>query len=175
MDENTPDWLVKATEETDAMVRRVMPIVRATQRYAEDLRAAQAGAGTSLPSGRDLARAMGAGMREFLAVLHQRDVVVYAAPATAFASVPIPMVFVMDGDVVGADDREAPPVALTDVGMPLDAKTVFLAIVWVFALLLPLKIGQLSPDIQTVIRDYLLTVGNALIITWRVQDSRRHD
>ena len=63
----------------------------------------------------------------------------------------------------------------SDIGVPLDAKTVFLAILWVFAILLPLKIGLLSPDVQTIIRDYLVTVGTALIIHWRVTDSRKHD
>ena len=62
-----------------------------------------------------------------------------------------------------------------DVGMPLDAKTVFLATLWVFAILLPLKIGQLSPDVQTIIRDFVGTISLALIIHWRVQDSRKRD
>jgi hypothetical protein len=40
---------------------------------------------------------------------------------------------------------------------------------------LPLKIGQLPPDVQIIIRDYLATVGLALIIHWRVSDSQKHD
>ncbi len=59
--------------------------------------------------------------------------------------------------------------------MPLDAKTIFLAILWVLAILLPLKIGQLPLEVQTIVRDYLATVGLALIIHWRVSDSRKQD
>jgi hypothetical protein len=63
----------------------------------------------------------------------------------------------------------------SDPGMPLDAKTVFLAVLWVCTILLPLKIGLLPPDVQAIIRDYLVTVGLVLIIHWRVSDSRKHD
>lgn len=62
-----------------------------------------------------------------------------------------------------------------EVAVPPDAKTVFLAILWVFAILLPLKIGLLPLDVHTIIRDYLVTVGTALVIHWRVSDSRKHD
>jgi hypothetical protein len=221
-----PDWLVKAAEETDAMVRKVMPIVRAAQQtvdvahaaqqfaedaqaaqrytedlrsaqqfaeeiraahqYLEDLRAAQAAARSwLLPArpwllpGRELVLAMDTGMREFLAAVYQqRSVLVHAGAATAVASAPPVSVLVGDGDGARADDREASPVGVSgpsDVGVPLDAKTVFLALLWVFAILLPLKIGLLPPDDQTIIRDYLVTIGTALVIHWRVQDSRKRD
>ena len=90
--DDVPDWLVKAAEETDAMVRKVMPIVQAAQatvdvarpsqqfaedtqaaqRYTEDLRAAQAAAGPSLLFGREVALAMDAGMRELFAAVSQQ-------------------------------------------------------------------------------------------------------
>jgi hypothetical protein len=61
------------------------------------------------------------------------------------------------------------------VAVPLDAKTVFLVVLWVCTILLPLKIGLLPLDVQAIIRDYLVAVGLALIIHWRVSDSRKHD
>jgi hypothetical protein len=63
----------------------------------------------------------------------------------------------------------------TEVTMPLDAKTIFLTILWVLAILLPLKVGQLPPEVQASISNYLATVGLALIIHWRVSDSRKRD
>jgi len=59
--------------------------------------------------------------------------------------------------------------------VPLDAKTIFLAILWLLAIALPLDIGQLPLEAQIIIRDYLATIGLALIIHWRVSDSRRQD
>ena len=90
--DDVPDWLVKAAEETDAMVRKVMPIVQAAQatvdvarasqqfaedaqaaqRYMEDFRAAQAAAGPSLLFGREVALVMDAGMRELFAAVSQQ-------------------------------------------------------------------------------------------------------
>ena len=173
---DVPDWLLKAAQETDALIRKVIPIVRAAEQYVDEARAAQAAAGPSLLSGREVALAMDAGMRElFAAVYQQRSVVVHGLVATAIGSAPAPTVVVRDGDVIRADDREVGLLSQSDIGVPLDAKTVFLAILWVFAILLPLKIGLLSPDVQTIIRDYLVTVGTALIIHWRVTDSRKHD
>ena len=166
VDENVPDWLLKATDETDAIVRKVMPIVRAAQQYVEDARAAEAGAGPSLLSGRQLALAMEAGMREFFAIVRQRDVVVHLPTAKVIVSA-LPVSGVIgDADVAVADDRKTSPV-------PLDAKTVFLALLWVFTILLPLKIGQLPPHVQAIIRDFLTTVNFALMIHWRVSDSRK--
>jgi hypothetical protein len=36
-------------------------------------------------------------------------------------------------------------------------------------------IGELPPEVQTIIRDFLVTIGTALIIHWRVQDGRKRD
>jgi hypothetical protein len=74
VNENAPDWLVKAAEETDAMVRKVMPIVRAAQETVDNARAALASAGLSPAARRDLdlALAMEAGLREFLGAARAR-------------------------------------------------------------------------------------------------------
>lgn len=215
-----PDWLVKAAEETNAMVREVMPIVRAaqetmdvaraaqqfaedaqaaqlytdalrsaerfardaraTQRYLEDLRAAQAAAGPSLLPGHEVALAMDAGMRELFATVSQQ-----LEHRTAYSGFKgymnftgtvalAPMGVAGAGEVGTATDtlaaRDDSP---TDVGMPLDAKTVLLAIMWVMALLLPVAILLMSPEVQTVIVNFLVAIGTALIIHWRVQDGRK--
>jgi hypothetical protein len=175
MDENTPDWLLKAAQETDALIRKVLVIVRAAQQHVDEARADQAAAGPSLLSGHEVALAMDAGMRElFAAVRGRRNVSILAAVATAHASALA--VSVAIGETGAATDTlTVQKEAQTDVGMPLDAKTVFLAIVWVFAILLPLKIGELPPEVQTIIRDFLVTIGTALIIHWRLQDGRKRD
>ena len=62
----------------------------------------------------------------------------------------------------------------TDIGMPLDAKTVFLAILWLFTFVLPPVVVLMLPaEAQAIIAGYVAAVGNALIITWRVNDSRK--
>jgi len=174
MNENdAPDWLLKAAQETDALIRKVIPIVRAAQGAVDDARAAQAAAGRSLSPGLELAVAMDAGMRELLAAARQQRSVLIHVP-TLTVGVGFPPVSVVVSDTgVATDTLSVRDGSSTDVGMPLDAKTVFLAILWVFAILLPLKIGLLSPDVQTIIRDYLVTVGTTLVIHWRVQDSRK--
>jgi hypothetical protein len=158
------------------MVRKVMPIVRAAQRYAEEARAAQAAAGPSLSPGLELAVAMDAGMSElFAAIRGQRNAVVHAPTLTVGVSFPPVSVVVSDTgmatDTATVTMRGDSP---ADVGMPLDAKTVFLAILWVMALLLPVAILLLSPEAQTIIMDFLVSIGTALIIHWRVTDSRKH-
>lgn len=175
---DAPDWLLKLAQQIDALIREGMPIVRAAQRYVEEARAAQAAAGPSLLSGREAALAMDAGMHELLAAVRQQSEhrAGYSNIVGSLGLAPMGMAGVAEvsvttdtASVAVVDDSPA------DVGMPLDAKTVFLAILWVFAILLPLKIGLLSPDVQAIIRDYLVTVGTALIIHWRVTDSRKHD
>lgn len=152
---------------------------RAAQQYLEDLRVAQAAAGPWPLPGRELMLAMEAGMRELLVAVRLRNVLVDAAAITGTGSIALPKMAMggagevsVTADTATVTVRDDSP---TDIGMPLDAKTVFLAMLWVFAILLPLKIGLLSPDVQTIIRDYLVTVGTALVIHWRVQDSRKHD
>jgi hypothetical protein len=184
MDENKiPEWLLRAAEQTDALVQN---LVRATQQYVEEARAAQVVAGLSLLSGSDLTLAMDAGMHELFAAVRRQaehrtahgSFAGYAsstASVTGFGSVALPRM-----GVTGTAEVTAATGTLTvqketqtDVGMPLDAKTVFLAIMWVFAILLPLKIAELPPEVQTIIRDFLVTIGTALVIHWRVQDGRK--
>lgn len=116
---------------------------------------------------------MDAGMRELLAAVRQQSEhrAGYSNIVGSLGLAPMGMAGVAKVSVT----TDTATVAVvddspTDVGMPLNAKTVFLAIMWVFAILLPLKIGLLSPDVQTIVRDYLMTVGTALIIHWRVPD-----
>jgi hypothetical protein len=140
----------------------------------DEARAAMAAVGPLPTPSPELVRVMKAGLRELLASSCREDVPVANASETA---PPLPVV-VSNADAVGADDREAPPVggpSRAEVTMPLDTKTIFLAILWVLAILLPLKIGQLPPQVQTIIGDYLATVGLALIIHWRVSDNRKQD
>ena len=68
-----PDWLLKAAQQVDAFIRQGMPIVRAAQQYVDEARAAQAAAGSSLISGREVALAMDAGMRELIAAVRQQS------------------------------------------------------------------------------------------------------
>jgi hypothetical protein len=78
--------------------------------------------------------------------------------------------------VARADDRDASPVSVSsrsDLAV-IDAKTVFLAIPWLFILVLPPVVVLMLPvETQFIIADYVAAVGNALIITWRVNDSRK--
>jgi hypothetical protein len=174
---DVPDWLLKAAQQVDAFIRQGMPIVRAAQQYVDEARAAQAAAGSSLLSGREVALAMDAGMRELIAAVrqqspHRTDISFVGSVALApFAVAGVAEVSVA-ADTATVTVRDDSP---ADVCMPLDVKTVFLAILWVFAILLPLKIGQLSPDVQAIIRDFVGTISLALIIHWRVQDSRKLD
>jgi hypothetical protein len=183
MSENeVPAWLLKASQEADAMVRPYLPLLRDlqkvqdVQKHMDEARAAMATVGPLPPPSPELVHVMNAGLRELLSSSWQGNVPVSVPAANANGAAPPLPVVVSDADAVGADDREAPPASVpsrTEVAMPLDAKTIFLALLWVLAILLPLKIGQLPPEVQTIISDYLATVGLALIIHWRVSDSRK--
>jgi len=194
MDENKlPPWLVSAARQVDAVIRQGMPIVRAAQQYAEESCASQAEAGRPLLSGRDVALAMDAGMRELLAaVRHQAEQkrgVSVELPTFNVTIAALPVSVVVGGSAALAPMRAAGVIEVgaatdtltvekdteADPGMPLDAKTVFLAVLWVFTILLPLKMDQLPPEVQTIIRDYVSTVGVTLAIWWRVNDGRKHD
>lgn len=183
MDENdVPPWLLKAAQETDAMVRKVMPLMQAAQETVDYARAALASAGLSPTARRDLdlALAMEAGMREFLtaARAHRTASDSFAGIISGTGIVALaPMAVAGVAEVIVAADTATVTVRddlPANVGMPLDAKTVFLAIWWVMALLLPVAILLLSPEVQTIIMDFLVTIGTALIIHWRVTDSRKH-
>jgi hypothetical protein len=181
MSENeVPTWLEKAAQEADAMVRPYLPLLgdlqrlQDVQKHIEEARAAMAPVGPLPPPSPELVRIMKAGLRELVSSSWHRDVPVADASEAALP----PSVVVSNADSVRMDDREAQPVSVpsrTEMAMPLDAKTIFLAILWVLTVLLPLKIEQLPLEVQTIIRDYLATVGLALIIHWRVSDSRKPD
>jgi hypothetical protein len=81
MSENdTPEWLPKAVRETDDLARRVTPVVRAVRQYVEEARSVMDAAGPSLLSGRELALAMDAGMREFFTAIRQQRNVSFTRP-----------------------------------------------------------------------------------------------
>jgi hypothetical protein len=194
MDETEiPPWLASAARQVDAVIRQGMPIVRAAQQHVEEARAAQAEAGRPLLSGRDVALAMDAGMRELLAAVrqqaNQKRGVSVELPTARVTIAALPVSVVVGGSGAMAPMRAAglfevgtatdtltvEKDAQTDPGMPLDAKTVFLAVLWVFTILLPLKMDQLPPEVQIIIRDYVSTVGVTLAIWWRVNDGRKRD
>jgi hypothetical protein len=177
-------WLLKAAQEADAMIQPYLPLLQDLQKlqdvrkHIDEARAGIAAVGPLPPPSPELVRAMNAGLHGLLSSSWQGDGPVPVPVANASGTAPPLPVVVSDADVTGADDREAPPVSVpsqTEVVAPLDARTIFLALLWVLAILLPLKIEQLPPDVQTIIRDYLATVGLALIIHWRVSDIRKHD
>jgi hypothetical protein len=185
MDENeVPAWLMKAAQEADAMIRPYLPLLQDLQKlqdvrkHIDEARAAIAAVGPLPPPSPELVRVMNAGLYGLLSSSWQGDVPVPVPVANASRTAPPLPAVVSDADAAGADDREAPPVSVpshTEVVVPPDAKMIFLALLWVLTILLPLKMGQLPPDVQIIIRDYLATVGVALIIHWRVSDSRKHD
>lgn len=124
----------------------------------------------------ELAQVMNAGLRETLSLSWQQQNAFLPVPAAAVTgSVALPKMAVAGTIEVGAatDTLTVRDDTPTDVGMPLDAKTVFLAILWVMALLLPVAILLLSPEVEAIIMDFLVTIGTALIIHWRVTDSRK--
>jgi hypothetical protein len=55
----------------------------------------------------------------------------------------------------------------------IDAKRAFLAVVWLFAVGLVPVMKDLPPEVQAITRDFVANVAFALIITWRVNDSRK--
>jgi hypothetical protein len=155
--------MLKAAQETDALVQPYLPFLRDVQKHVDDLRATIATVGPVLAAP-ELAQAMNVGLYELLSVSpQQRDVLMPVPVASASGIAPPPSVVVSNADPG------------TEVAVPLDAKAVFLAVLWVFTILLPLKIGLLPPEAQAIIRDYIATVGLTLTIHWRVADSRKHD
>jgi len=155
-------------------IRRATPLIQAAMQYAEQIRAAQAAVGPVLQA-LELVRLMNAGLYELLWPPRRRlDVSIPGRPGTVSVSA-LAGAIALSNAGAATDTLTVRGDSPADVGMPLDAKTVFLAIVWVFAMLLPVAILLLSPEVQTIIMDFVVTVGAALIIHWRVQDSRKHD
>ncbi len=188
MDErDMPPWLLQAMQEASALlqqvapylpmlqdaqrhadeIRRVQPLIQAAQQYAEEIRAARAALEPAL-RGLELAQVMRAGLYELLwPPRQQRDVFIAVSAATAGATAPPPSVVMSDADALTV--RKA---THGEVGMPLDAKTVFLVVLWVCTILLPLKVGLLPPEVQTIIWEYVAIVSLTLTVHWRVSDGR---
>ena len=191
MNENdVPEWVLKAAQETNAyvqqmtpmlktaqeaddVVRPYLPLLRDVQKYMDEFRSVMATVGSALPPP-ELVQVMSAGMRELLwPSRQQRDVSVRGPVATVSAAAPAGQVVVSDAGT--ATDtlavREDSP---GEVAVPLDAKTVFLAILWVLTLALPpVVVLTLPVEVQSIIAGYVAAVGVALIVHWRVSDSRK--
>jgi hypothetical protein len=57
---------------------------------------------------------------------------------------------------------------------PIDVPALAVILVWLIALSLPAAQAHLSPEAQQVINTYIGTISLALIITWRINDNRKH-
>lgn len=62
-----------------------------------------------------------------------------------------------------------------DPGMSLDAKTVFLAVLWALTIVPVLGDDQLPQEVHDKILNLLALVNFTLTIHWRVQDGRKRD
>lgn len=183
-DNEVPAWLLKAAKQADAMVQPYLPLLRDLQKlqdmqkHIDEACTAMAAVGPLPPPSPELVRVMSAGLHELLTSSWPGNAPVPGPGAIGSGTASPLAAAVSDADAGEADDREVPPVSVparAGMAMPLDAKTVFLALLWVLAILLPLKVGQLPPEVQTIIGDYLSSVGLALIIHWRMSDSRKRD
>src|SRR5206468_1611410 len=155
-------------------IRQVTPLAQALLQFADHLRAAQAYVEPARQA-LELFSVMFAGLHELLWPLRHQPAVYVAVPA-ATASATAPPVSVVASDTFlmteTADVQKGSP---SDPGMPLDAKTVFLAVLWVFTILLPLKDGLLPPEVQNKVWEFITIVNFTLTIHWRVSDSRKRD
>ena len=109
---------------------------------------------------------MNAGMSELLWPTRHHPAVYVAVPAATANATALPVSVVVSGVGAGTDTLTVQKDAPREVAVPLDAKTVFLVMLWVMVLLLPVAILLLSPEVQTIM-DFLVTIGTALIIHWR--------
>jgi hypothetical protein len=121
---------------------------------------------------------MDAGMRELLAAVRQQ-----AQPRTAVSGFKLYLSFTgrVEGHAVfsdagaGTDTLTVEKGTQTDPGMPLDAKTVFLAVLWALTIVLVLGGDQLPQEVHDKIMDFLALVNFSLMIHWRVTDNRKRD
>lgn len=160
-------------------VWRLAPLIHAAQQHLEDARREMTAAGPSLASGQELALAMDAGMKELLWSLCRRIVYAPALPvagAIGFAH-PALVVYVTDTDTVTMTEDQT--MAVQESRSPavhIDAMTVFLAILWLFLILLALgPLLGLSAEVQLIIGGLIANVSFGLTITFRVIDKRKHD
>ncbi len=175
-----PDWLLKAAQEANEIIRPYLPLLRDAQKHMDEVRAVMAAIGPLPVPPPELVQVMNAGLRETLSLSRQQRNAFFPVPPaviTGTGSIALPKPTLAGAGEVTASTATATLAVRddspADVGMPLDAKTVFLAILWVMALLLPVAILLLSPEVQTIIMDFLVTIGTALIIHWRVTDTRK--
>jgi hypothetical protein len=123
---------------------------------------------------------MDAGMRELMTVYRHRGALAHGSAATitgtgGLALAPMAMAGVGEVNVV-ADTATVAVLddAPTEVATQPDAKTVFLALLWVLLILLSLgPVLGLPAEAQEIIGGLLANVGLGLIITWRVNDGRK--
>ena len=101
----------------------------------------------------------------------QQNVSVHGATGTMDVSAPAAEAGASDSDATTVDGQEA----LSAPALSANAKTAFLAIMWVFVILLPLKIGLLPPEFQAIIRDYIALVPAAVVIHWHVTGNGKGD
>jgi hypothetical protein len=190
-----PPWLLKAAQETNAYVRQMapmlkvaheldemvqpyLPLLRDGQKYQKQIDEARAVMATIGPlplRPPELIHVMNSGFWElFSSFRQQREVFALAGVASASGAALSPSVLVSDAGAA-TDTLTVQKDSPADLGMQLDAKTVFLAIMWVFVILLPLKIGLLPPEVQTIIRDYIALVPAAVVIHWHVTGNGKRD
>ena len=183
-----PAWLVKAAQEASAYARQMAPMLQAAQEADDmvrpylplirDIQKAmnQLGMATaqSLPlPPPELVQVMNAGLREMLSSSWQQNAIVYGTVGTVRVSAPAGSVGISDATAATEDQA----VAVRDSGSPavqIVAVTVFLVILWVLTIALPpLVVLTLPVTAQSIIAGYVAAVGLALIIHWRVTDSRK--
>jgi hypothetical protein len=158
---------------------RLAPLIHAAQQHLEDARRKMPPAGPSLVSGQELALAMDAGLKELLWSFRRRIVYAPALPvasAIGFAH-PALVVYVSDTDTITlTEDQTVAVQESQSPAVPIDAKTVFLAILWLLTFALPpVVVLELPAEAQSIIAGYVAAVGLMLMIHWRVNDSRKHD
>jgi hypothetical protein len=170
--------MLKAAQEANDMVRPYLPLLQDAQKYqkqVDEARAVMATVGRLPLPPPELVQVMNTGFWElFSSFRQQRDVSVLGAVATVSVAAHMGSVVVSEPGAA-TDNLTVQKDSPSDGGLALDAKTVFLAIMWVSAILLPLKMGLLSPEVQAIIRDYLVTVPSALVIHWHVTGSGKRD
>jgi hypothetical protein len=101
---------------------------------------------------------------------HQQSVSVHGATGTMDVSAP-------SGEAASGPDttRVDGQEALSAPALSPKAKTALLAILWVFLVLLSLgSLLGLPAEVQAITGSFIGNLSLALIITWRVNDSRKH-
>jgi hypothetical protein len=69
---------------------------------------------------------------------------------------------------------EVTKAAPTEHRRGVDQAALVIALVWILALSMPAAELKLSPEAQQYLNGLYATIGLALIVTWRINDNRRH-